>query len=471
MKNKIVLFIAGCFALALSSCLGDGLGYDYEFSKDAQVYSFHLKNDSIPQLDSTKFSIDQYGQKVDEDGQYGLIYNPDSMAYGTVIDEKVICTMSLKGAAGIQVVQTALLDNKKGDITEKNDTIWWNMMDSLDFTKPVWFIIYAQDQVTTKRYLAQINIHQVKPDSMVWTKYLDPIIEEQFVSQTVLISDDSTQYYMYTQAQTGETKLYASPISQLKIWKPLPLTNFPDKANLPQMYKYKESWVVSTSDGKLYSTKNGQDWMIEPQAPEEVVAILGATPNFLSVIIKEDGLYYFSKSVDLNKWERSVDKVSDKFPLTGFARRSFDLMFEDNLLLVGGKLEDNTVSGNIWISSNGFTWALGGNSINAFTPCEGASLTVYDDSYYLIGGIDAKGSAIKTIYTSKDYGLNWAPIDSMKLLPSGFEARGYASVQVTKDNNLFLIGGKAKAAAAQPSFNNIWSGRINRLVIKSNGVN
>ena len=96
MKNKIVLFIAGCFALALSSCLGEGLDYNYELSKDAQVYSFHLKNDSIPQLDSTKFSIDQYGQKVDENGQYGLIYNPDSMAYGTVIDEKVICTMSLK---------------------------------------------------------------------------------------------------------------------------------------------------------------------------------------------------------------------------------------------------------------------------------------------------------------------------------------------------------------------------------------
>ncbi len=467
MKNKIVLFIAGCFALALSSCLGEGLDYNYELSKDAQVYSFHLKNDSIPQLDSTKFSIDQYGK----DG-YGLIYNPDSMAYGTVIDEKVICTMNLKGAAGIQVVQTALIDKEKEDTTEKNDTIWWNMVDSLDFTKPVWFIIYAQDQVTTKRYLAQINVHQVKPDSMVWTNYLDPIVVDEFVSQTVLISDDSAHYYMYTQAQTGETKLYTSPASQLKIWTQQSLTNFPAKANLPQMCKYKESWVVSTPDGKLYSTKNGQDWTVEePQAPQEVVAILGATPNFLSVIVKENGLYYFAKSSDLQKWDKSDNKVSSKFPLTGFARRSFDLMFENNLLLVGGKREDNTVSGSIWISSDGFTWAEGGNATNAFTPCEGASLTAYDDSYYLIGGIDAKGSAIKTIYTSKDYGLNWAPIDSMKLLPTDFEARGYASVQVTKDNNLFLIGGKAKAAAAQLSFNQIWSGRINRLVIKSNGVN
>jgi hypothetical protein len=467
MKDKIVLFIAGCFALALSSCLGDGFDYNYELSKDAQIYKFHLKSDSLPQLDSVKFSIDQYGQ----DG-YGLIYNPDSMPFGTVIKEKVICTMNLKGAAGIQVVQTALIDKEKEDTTEKSDTIWWNMMDSLDFTAPVWFIVYAQDQVTTKRYLAQINIHQVKPDSMVWRNYLDPMIPEQFVSQTVLISNDSTQYYLYAQIPTGETKLYTSPVSDLKIWTPAPLTNFPAGANLPQMCKYKNTWVVSTPEGKIYTTANGRTWSASDNTSHEVAAILGSTSNFLSVIVKEGGAYYFAKSTDLQTWTLSADKVDDHFPLTGFARASFDLMFESNILLAGGrKIKDNTVSGSVWISSDGFTWAPARNAEKAFTPCEGASLTTYDDSYYLIGGIDAKGNAIKTIYTSKDYGLHWTPIDSMKMLPAQFEARGYASIEVTKENNLFLFGGKAKAATTQPSFNQIWTGRINRLAIKSNGFN
>ena len=49
MKNRIVLFIAGCCALLLSSCLGSD-DTQYELSKDCQILSFSLSNDSIPGL-------------------------------------------------------------------------------------------------------------------------------------------------------------------------------------------------------------------------------------------------------------------------------------------------------------------------------------------------------------------------------------------------------------------------------------
>ena len=49
MKNRIVLFIAGCCALLLSSCLGSD-DTQYEWSKDCQILSFSLSNDSIPGL-------------------------------------------------------------------------------------------------------------------------------------------------------------------------------------------------------------------------------------------------------------------------------------------------------------------------------------------------------------------------------------------------------------------------------------
>ena len=41
MKNRIVLFIAGCCALLLSSCLGSD-DTQYELSKDCQILSFSL---------------------------------------------------------------------------------------------------------------------------------------------------------------------------------------------------------------------------------------------------------------------------------------------------------------------------------------------------------------------------------------------------------------------------------------------
>lgn len=459
MKDKIVLLIAGCFALVLSSCLGDGLNYEYQLSKDAQIYKFHLKTDSVPLLDSVKFSIDQIGT----DG-YGLIYNPDSMPFGTVISEKVICSMELRGASGIQVVQTALIDKEKTDTTEKSDTIWWNTQDSLDFSKPVWFIVYAQDVAIKKRYLAQINIHQVKPDSMVWEQYDVNMLPTQFTEQTVMSSADNSTYYMYAKMTSGDVELYTASVNNLKSWTKVPLTDFPSNAILNQMCKFGDYWTVSTADGKLYKTTTGTQWESLTTTPH-IHAILGATPKLLSVIVKQGSDYFFAKSEDLNDWKLSTEQVRGDFSASGFARRSFNLMYENNILLVGGnKLSDGTVTNNVWLSSDGLTWALGNGNAKGFTPCQGASLTLYDDSYYLIGGIDAKGDAIKDIYISNNYGVVWNPIDSMKLLPTDFKARGYASVQTTEDNNLFIFGGKPNAGENQPCFNEIWRGRINRLI-------
>ena len=148
MKNRIVLFIAGCCALLLSSCLGSD-DNEYELSRDCQILSFSLSNDSIPELSNVVFTIDQIS---------GRIFNIDSMPYGTKLDEKVICKVRLASTVyTCQVMQEAI-----------GDTIFWNTEDSLDFSKPVKFVNTLWDGETTKTYLAQVNIHQVVPDSMAW---------------------------------------------------------------------------------------------------------------------------------------------------------------------------------------------------------------------------------------------------------------------------------------------------------------
>lgn len=101
MKNRIVLFIAGCCALLLSSCLGSD-DTQYELSKDCQILSFSLSNDSIPGLKDVVFTIDQVE---------GKIFNIDSMPYGTKLDEKVICTVKLASTVyTCQVMQEAISD-------------------------------------------------------------------------------------------------------------------------------------------------------------------------------------------------------------------------------------------------------------------------------------------------------------------------------------------------------------------------
>ena len=59
MKNKLVLFITGCFALVLSSCLKSDEIVGVEAIKNCQIHTFSLSHDSVSGLDTVKFTIDQ----------------------------------------------------------------------------------------------------------------------------------------------------------------------------------------------------------------------------------------------------------------------------------------------------------------------------------------------------------------------------------------------------------------------------
>ena len=104
MKNKLVLFITGCFALVFSSCLKSEDVTDIELVKNCQISSFKLSSDSISGFDTVKFTIDQLT---------GRIFNIDSLPFGTKI-EKVVCTITAASSyalSGIEVSPYAYPDS------------------------------------------------------------------------------------------------------------------------------------------------------------------------------------------------------------------------------------------------------------------------------------------------------------------------------------------------------------------------
>ena len=91
-------------------------------------------------------------------------------------------------------------------------------------------------------------------------------------------------------------------------------------------------------------------------------------------------------------------------------------------------------------------------------------VTPYDDKLFLIGGMDASGKVYKDMYTSTDYGVTWSKSDTLVVMPTDYAARAFSSVQVDKDNFMFIFGGKtAKNTNEQQQ---VWRGRINRLGFK-----
>ena len=447
MKNKLVLFLVGCCVLALSSCLGND-EVETQTIKDPQVKAFSLKNDSVSGLNSVKFSIDQLNDRI---------YNIDSMPYGTKI-EKVVCTFTpSSGFYALQVYQEAT-----------GDTIMWNGSDSLNFSKPVVFITTAYDGVTKKTYHAQVNIHQCVPDSLEWGLNTNQLLPKATLNQQVLMSSDSTTYYMYAQTAAG-FELYKSPATDTPVWTLATLTGFPADALLKQAAFFNNEVYVPSAAGALYHSANGSDFVPVTGSPL-VAALYGAinkdsnSDPVLSLLVKDGNAYRFAAMSESRTF--SLGEVApDQFPVEGFSSHSYTSMYYERLMVVAGKTKANQLTNAAWSSFDGKSWALLTDEASSyFEKKEGAALAYYDDKFYLIGGLNASGNGSKEIHLSIDKGVSWALADSMVMLPWAFAGRGYSSVVVDKNKYMLIFGGKTSNNAA--SLNEIWRGRINRLGFK-----
>lgn len=456
MRNKIVLFVAGCCVLLLSSCLSSDENTITELAPNCQITSFSLATDSVEALKNVKFTIDQLG---------GRIFNSDSLPYGTEI-EKVVCTLKYMNSyaiAGVQVQEEAISDT----------LTWWNGSDSLDFSKPVKFKVYAYDAVTTKEYYAQVNIHQVVPDSMVWSLFADQVVSEPFREQKVVAytTGDRAYYYMYIEPVSEKGyQLYRSLTDDVRNWTPLSLSGLPEEGvRISQLTEYNGNLYVPTADGVLYVSADGQVWNQVEETPT-VKYLLGKVeagtnqPSVLCAVAEStDGLRFAAMDKDL-KWS-SGDAVPSGFPLTGFGSSEYDVMYHSYLMVVAGRDKDKRLVNSSWGTMNGTNWALLSDvEQEPFDSREGVMVTRYDDQLFLIGGINASGTASKDIYTSTDYGVTWALSDTLVVMPVDYTARGFSSVQVNKDQFMFLFGGKTTPTGNE--LNQIWRGRINRLGFK-----
>ncbi len=454
MKKNLVLLITGCFVWLMSSCLGDDNdNTEYVLPKNCQIATFTLSHDSISDLGDVKFSIDQLN---------GLIFNMDSLPYGTKL-EKAICKIeyvSSSAVSSLKVMQEAV-----------GDTIDWNGTDSLDFSKPVKFQVIAYDGVTKKEYISKINIHTVIPDTLEWSLYATEITGQTMKEQKVIMVpyEGRDCYFLYAQPAGTSLpyRLFYSEVSDMKTWTPLELLGLPtDKIILSQITEYEGTYYVPSTDGILYASPAGRSWSPVADAPY-ISYVLGDVKeggrqtSAMSVIVKEDDILKFGARDSKGAWTIG-NAVPENFPVSGFGKENYASLYNSYLMVVGGRTANNQLSNYSWGTIDGVDWALlTDENSNYFIKREGVMVTAYDDKIYLIGGIDAAGKAYSDIYETIDKGLTWSLVDSMIVLPNTYRERGFSSIIVDKDQYISIFGGKMSTNGNV--MQEIWRGRINRL--------
>ena len=450
MKFKTAFYIFGTsLVLTFASCLGDGDNSEIIYSPDAEIISFSIQNDSIVKgLDAIKFSIDQIN---------GEIYNKDSAAYGLKLTDRVILTYST--ASGSEILNIT-------NIAE-GDSVWVKSGDSIDFTKPLKFRSYA---ITgdTKEYNVKFNIHKVDPDS-IWWKQVNKDLE--FLDYGVYVTDKKAFifndiFYCFTHRfgnLSGYTLTCVNISSDMGVnWKSTNVNGI-FEPNLSQMQQYGDELFVCSSRDHLYKAAlndNFTTWTPVPSA-YSIKNIFGTLTldiknkkEVLVLAVEQAGKKYFATydGISISLDDDTQYEVPSEFPTEAFSSISHTRANVGRLTVAGG---DKSA---VWETMNGFQWTQLGVLPSQI---QGANVFLYDDKFYLLNGI-TNGKYNDAVYTSVNQGLTWSLAPSKTYLPSSYVFRAGASVVVSDDDMIYIIGGRLNEAPWD-IMTDIWKGRLNRL--------
>ena len=445
LKNGLYLLGFSILASLMASCLGNTIPEDTYPLTDAELVSFSLSSDSVPDLANVVFSIDQ------QQGETGYIYNYDSMAYQTIIKDKVIVTYT-SGAGTNNVLNVT-----------NGDSIFVQTGDSIDISQPLTLKVYALDGATVKQYHVQLNIHQVDPDSMQYSKVASglPFLQTEDTKTIVL----NNQFLTYSKIN-NQIQLYSS--SDAVHWTQEALSGLPANAVIKGIQSNGNQAFAYTDDGDLYvrSNPDADQWDLANKPAEiKVISILGylnAGANQqegLCLVVETGGINTFAFTEDFTQWDYdSTTPVPDDFPLYDSPSYSYQLMYLQRVLIFGGTSLNGDIQNSVWSTQNGLYWAkLTGNE-NVFPQLQGANVVFYNNEFWLINGKTNDGFNIN-IYYSVDGGVTWQIKEEKTQTPEEYTPRSDASLVMSNDNKYFyIIGGKQKTVIPE-----IWRGFLNKM--------
>ncbi|MDR1563153.1 MAG: DUF6242 domain-containing protein [Dysgonamonadaceae bacterium] len=452
-NKRLAIILSSALFLCLNACLSDKEWDDYP-QTDADILSFSLSSDSVPALAKTVFTINQ--NKTGSQGYVGEIYNRDSLPYGTVFNHKVIVTYS--NAYGINNLQRI-----------SNDTVWISNGDSLDISQAPYIFRsfpYNNDTTRIKKYILEINIHQIDPDSTQYVKIAQGDALNFLQTEDIKAIALNDGYYIISKINDS-IKVYQS--EDVANWSEVTLYNLPDNTVVRDIQAADNKAYAVTEDGRLFvSNDNVKEWT-EYQTPYPVVSALGylKTPQISAAIQKagfcavlnKDGQNVFGFTENLVEWSIG-NAIPDNFPIRDISAFSREKNI-GSLTLIGGVSAANEQLGTVWATQDGLNWAQLKTS-KLFPALTRANIFDYDGKFRIINGEVANdGQSNPYIYVSIDGGITWQ-YDTLKVTrPDDYTIlqKGAASLVSPDGVYYYILGGKDRN---NRYLSEIWKCFINR---------
>ena len=377
---------------------------------------------------SVAFNIDQINNKI---------YSVDSLPSWVDISG-VIPTVNSTGYVYI----------KEGDETDFHQ--FASGTDSVDFTKPVKFLIIATDGVSTKEYTAQIFKKDSEADSLAWKAVEGADLQLEGAHRTLTLAD---RIYVFGESEGQAIVTSSSYLSEGASWrKPAQLTCEQGSVDWNSVVAYNGYLYALNTEGHICRSTNderGETWSV---VSDRVFARLLGTDELYLYACDESGIW---GSADLQNWAECGSSDLDMLPETNIATVSYVSKTNPamrNAVMCGltSANSDNAVvwykvsSANESINQKWNYVQVAADNVYACPKLDNLSIICHNAEMYAIGGNNAG------IYVSADNGISWHLQTKKKLLPAEVTGQSTPASMVAGNGYLWLIqsGGK------------VWRGKI-----------
>lgn len=463
MKIKFLPLIAVFFAATsiMTSCLDNDVD-QITYTSETSITGFSLGTLHIDRVGKDKDGKDSayvdtlncsdYPFTIDQINR--TITNKDSLPVGTHID-KVITSITYD--AGM------LAYKPKGS---DHDTIWTST-DSIDFTDPVEFKVYAYSGVEGKPYTITINVHKQEPDTISWKKFdNNPFSAGSLSEQKAVYANGKV--YVFGKNGNG-THLEYSDVANDNPSSWVPVTD-----NIPSNI---DTYSATVCAGYIYflAGTNKQLYKLDANS-NEITSV--STETFEMLIggndIKSE-LYAVkggkSGIYKENTWTEDADPFT-LFPagkpfFSNTTTASYNSNITSTVALCynqGSTANDTTALVFNRMSSDN-KWEERIQNL-PLPKLENVTMIYYDEKLYAFGGGYKEIKPFSQFYCSTDNGLCWRPVTECMAFPSEF-------------SELYTAHSKNYSCAVTPKLENgtsrgnfiwiVWEdgsisrGRINRL--------
>ncbi|MCD8296248.1 MAG: DUF6242 domain-containing protein [Prevotella sp.] len=464
IKPFVILFST---IILMASCLNSD-NYNITYYADTAITSFSLGtlNRYLTVVSSTgedstvtstitgsnyKFYIDQLKQEI---------YNPDSLPVGTDAAH-VICTVGSKNAG------TIIIKNIDSDTLA-----YYSSTDSIDFTTPREFRVYALDGMAYRKYTVSVNVHQEYADTFMWN---EAGMCDMFKGLKGMKAVECGDKMLVFGSDGAGTFVYSSGIEGSPAWTQLAENVSLDAEAYKNIMVYDDKiWTLNGKD--IIVSSNGEDWSVHSTlaasvADEDICLLLGAGKRKLYAI-NSNGVIVSSDDEGLSWHEESVIDNAENIPTqdVSFAcltvhtnentermviagNRDVDVYTEDSVAMVWNKIEeydDGTETHSWYLSNEKNSYEL--------PRLTNLQMLKYGDVLLAMGGAGLGTSTalpFTQLYTSGDCGLTWHNYTSYTL-PENFDNAGSNVFTFAIDSNNYLwiiCGGNGQ----------VWRGRLTQM--------